>query len=43
MNEILNFKDSWILVQQNWIWLGVAFVLGLWVGFRFCLPDKTTG
>ena len=40
MNEILNFKDSWILVQQNWIWLGLAFALGVWVGYKYSTPDN---
>ncbi len=42
MNEIMNFKDSWILVQNNWIWLGLAFLLGVAVGYKYCIPDNST-
>ena len=42
MNEILNFKDSWIVVQYNWIWIILAFALGVAVGYKFCIPAKKT-
>lgn len=42
MNEILNFKDSWIVVQNNWIWLALAFALGVAVGYKYCRPGKST-
>lgn len=42
MNEILNFKDSWILVQSNWIWVALAFALGVWVGYKYCLPGNAS-
>lgn len=33
MNEFFNFNNSWILVQNNWIWLALALLLGAYVGF----------
>ena len=41
MNEVLNFKDSWIMVQYNWIWFLLAFALGVAVGYKYCLPSKS--
>jgi hypothetical protein len=38
MNEFMNWNDSWILIQHNWIWLLAAFCLGAFVGFRTCDP-----
>lgn len=40
MNEFLNFNNSWILVQNNWLWLALAFAIGAYVGFTTCIPPK---
>jgi hypothetical protein len=40
MNEFFNWHNSWILVQQNWFWLLVAFAIGAWVGFKNNTPEK---
>jgi len=34
MDDFWNFKDSWILVQHNWIWMLIALGLGAFVGWR---------
>ena len=41
MNEFFNFHDSWILVEQNLIWLAAAFAIGGFVGFTFNTPKQT--
>ncbi len=41
MNEFLNFHDSWILVQHNWVWLAAAFLIGTYVGFTFNMPSDS--
>ncbi len=38
MNEFLNWHNTWILLQYNWIWLLIAFGLGAWTGYRTCVP-----
>jgi len=35
MNEFLNWNDTGIIIQHNWYWLLLAFVIGCWVGFRY--------
>ena len=42
MNEFFNFHDIGILIQFNWIWLAVAFLIGAWVGFTTCIPSKSS-
>ncbi len=34
MNEFLNWNNTLIIVQHNWYWLLLAFLIGAWVGFR---------
>lgn len=34
MEDFWNFKDSWIVVEHNWIWLAIALGLGVVVGWR---------
>jgi hypothetical protein len=40
MEEFFNFKDSWILVGHNWIWLLIALALGIWVGWSSATPER---
>jgi hypothetical protein len=40
MNEFFNFHNSWILVEHNWLWLALAFALGLFVGWTTAIPSK---
>ncbi len=42
MNEFFNFHDTWILIEQNWVYLAVAFGIGAFVGFRTCAPTHKT-
>ncbi len=42
MNELFNFKDSWILVEHNWWLMLLALALGIWVGWKTCSPDRST-
>ena len=42
MNELLNFHDTWIVVEQNW-WLVLAsLALGVWVGWSTCSRGNHT-
>ena len=34
MEDFWNFKDSWIVVQHNWIWVLIALGLGVFAGWR---------
>ena len=43
MLEFWNFKDSWFLVEQNWIWMVVALVFGIVCGWLTCERRKTSG
>ena len=31
MNELFNFHDSWIVVEQNWWLVLLSLALGIWV------------
>lgn len=39
MIELMNFKDSWFLVQHNWLWVALALALGLWCGWTTSRDD----
>ena len=42
MNELMNFHDTWIVVEQNW-WLVLAsLALGVWVGWSTCSRENHT-
>ena len=42
MNELMNFHDTWIVVEQNW-WLVLAsLALGIWVGWFTCSRENQT-
>ena len=42
MNELFNFHDTWIVVEQNW-WLVLAsLALGIWVGWVTCVHKNHT-
>lgn len=36
MNELWNFKDTTMVASQYWIWLLIAFAVGLWIGWVSC-------
>jgi hypothetical protein len=40
MNEFLNFQNSWILVEHNWLWVALAFLLGAYIGFSTSVPNR---
>jgi hypothetical protein len=42
MNEFFNFNDSWILVQHNWLWIAVAFALGVYIGLTTSIPNRSS-
>ena len=35
MTEFFNWNDTSILLQHNWLWLLLAFGIGVWVGLRY--------
>jgi uncharacterized membrane-anchored protein YhcB (DUF1043 family) len=35
MNDFFNWNDSSILLTHNWVWLVIAFVIGVIVGYRY--------
>ncbi len=35
MNEFLNWNNTSILFTHNWVWLLIAFVIGVIVGYRY--------
>jgi hypothetical protein len=41
MNEFFNFNNSLILVQHNWVWLLLAFLLGAYIGFTSSTPSRS--
>ena len=46
MTEFWNFKDAFIVAQSNWVWLLVALIIGLivgWVTCRYADDDKVGG
>ena len=38
MSDLLNFKDVLIVATHNWLWLSLALVLGVAVGWLSCMP-----
>lgn len=38
MFEMFNWHDTWIVIQQNLLWILLAFGLGVWTGYRTCEP-----
>lgn len=34
MEDFWNFKDSWIVVQHNWIWMLIALAIGVFAGWH---------
>ncbi len=40
MNDIFNFQNSWIIVEQNWWLMLLALALGIWVGWKTADPDQ---
>jgi hypothetical protein len=40
MNEIFNFKDTFIIAQENWWLVLLAFALGIWIGWRTCSNSR---
>jgi hypothetical protein len=34
MEDFWNFKDSWIIVQHNWVWMLIALAIGIFAGWR---------
>lgn len=34
MEDIGNFKDTWIVVEHNWIWMLIALVIGILAGWH---------
>jgi len=34
MEEFWNFKDSWIVVEHNWVWMLIALAIGVFVGWH---------
>lgn len=43
MFELLNWHDTGILWHYNWVWLLLAFALGVWIGYSTCEPVKASG
>ena len=40
MNDLFSFHGTWVIVEQNWIWMIVALGLGIWVGWKTCAPAR---
>lgn len=36
MNEFFNWHDTLILWDHNWVWLLLAALIGIWVGWTTC-------
>ena len=41
MEDFWNFKDSWIVVEHNWVWMLIALAIGIFVGWRSRDQAKT--
>jgi len=37
MTDFWNFKDTMVVAQSNWMWLILALVLGLIIGWMTCV------
>ena len=40
MNELFNFNDTWIVVEQNWWLVLLSLALGVWVGWVTCSREN---
>ena len=40
MIDILNFHDTWVVAQGNWVWLAVSLGLGIWFGWATAADDQ---
>ena len=40
MSEFFNWNNTMIIVQHNWYWLLLAFLIGCWVGYRHSAPKS---
>lgn len=36
MNDLWNFKDTFVVAQENWVWLLFALIIGIVVGWVTC-------
>jgi hypothetical protein len=43
MYDIGNWHDVWIVIERNLFWLALAFVLGLWTGYKTSEPFDERG
>lgn len=34
MEDFWNFKDSWIVVEHNWLWMLIALAIGIFAGWH---------
>jgi hypothetical protein len=34
MTEFWNFKDTGELILHNWLWIALAFAIGIWCGWK---------
>lgn len=39
MPEILNFNGFLFVLNANWMWILVAFALGIWFGWSTAAPE----
>jgi hypothetical protein len=39
MTELFNWHNTSIVLQYNWYWLLLAFILGAWIGYKTCMPE----
>jgi len=42
MTDFWNFKDAMIVAQDNWMWLLLALVVGIIVGWVTCARSNDT-
>jgi uncharacterized membrane-anchored protein YhcB (DUF1043 family) len=43
MNELFNWHDTWYVIEQNWMWLALALLIGAIVGYITCEYVEDTG
>jgi hypothetical protein len=43
MSDFWNFKDVLIVATHNWLWLSLALVLGVVVGWLSCTATPVRG
>ena len=39
-DELFNFNDTWIVVEQNWWLVLLSLALGVWVGWVTCSREN---